>query len=223
MPRVRRKTPHEPVTAVPHVGERAPLPRERAQTPRSLAIALNRGRPKLVPAPLPPPAAPSAPPERVPPLRDRLARHVGDVELLVFRIGAESFALELCAVEEAVEEVRIQPVPDAPPSLLGVFPLRDRTLPVYAPARALGLTERDASEVALVVRAAETRVALVVDEVDDVFETPLGAVRPAPASDATDGIVLGIVWRGRELIALLDPDALLQACAAVLAPAPDSP
>src|SRR5512134_3013884 len=109
MPRLRRKTPHEPVRAVPSPTERGPaaLPptgRERWRTPRSLAIALNGGRPRPRPLDAEPPAleVPSAPAPIIP-FRERVANRVGRAELLVFRVAGELFATELRAVEEAVE------------------------------------------------------------------------------------------------------------------------
>ena len=223
MPRLRRKTPHEPVRAIPAPVERgaAALPRAPGTEPsslRALVIALNAGqpRPKAFDSELPvfEESAPAAP---VAPLRERLASREGRVELLVFRAGRELFAIELRAVEEAVEGVQARRVPDAPPSMLGIFALRDRTLPMYVLARVLDLTHSGDGEMTLVVRPSQTRIALTVDAVDDVFDSALDGVRPAPAGDA-DGLVLGIVWRGAELVTLLDADVLVAACLAVAPP-----
>lgn len=196
------------------------------RTPRSLAIALNEGRPrpKGFDADLPAPEEVSAPSEPIAPFRERVASREGRAELLVFRVGRELFATELRAVEEAVEGAVAQTIPDAPPSMLGIFALRDRTLPMYALARVLGLDEAGGGEMTLVVRPSATRVALAVDAVDDVFDVALDAVRPAPASADADGIVLGVVWRGSELVTILDADLVVAACAASLAAfPPDSP
>ena len=224
MPRLRRKTPHEPVRAVPAPVERGPgaLPRPKAAaTLRELAIALNAGepRPKTFDAELPAfeDTAPAAP---VAPLRDRVQAREGRAELLVFHVSGELFATELRAVEEAVEGVDVRPIPDAPPAMLGIFALRERTLPMYALTRVLGIPEREGPQMTLVMRPSGARVALAVDAVDDVFDAPLDAVRPAPPPES-DSLVLGVVWRGHELVTLLDADALVAACLAD-APPPDS-
>jgi purine-binding chemotaxis protein CheW len=223
MPRLRRKTPHEPVHAIPAPLERGAgaLPRAIRDEPsslRALAIALNAGqpRPKAFDTELPGfeepgPAAPVAP------LRERVASREGRVELLVFRVGRELFAIELRAIEEAVEGVDARNIPDAPPSMLGIFALRDRTLPMYVLARVLGLSHTGDGEMTLVLRPSQTRIALAVDAVDDVFDTTLDGVRPAPAGEA-DGAVLGIVWRGPELVTLLDADVVVAACVAAAQP-----
>ena len=221
MPRLRRRTPHEPVRAIPAPAERGPgaLPRvSRPAVPtlRELAIALNGGepRPRTLDAGLP--IEELAPPAAVEPFRDRVQDRAGHAELLVFRVGGELFATELRAVEEAVEGVDVRDIPDAPPAMLGIFALRDRTLPMYALSRVLELAESEPA-MTLVMRPSTTRVALAVDAVDDVFDAALDAVKPAPPSD-TDGMVLGVVWRGGELITLLDAESVVSACLAVAPP-----
>ncbi|HEX6052885.1 MAG TPA: chemotaxis protein CheW [Gemmatimonadaceae bacterium] len=220
MRRLRRKTPHEPVRAIPAPAERGAdaLPvagRERRLTPRSLALALNEGkpRPKALDADLPGFEEPSAPAAPVAPFRDRVAERTGRAELLVFRLGGELFATELRAVEEAVEGVTARTIPDTPPAMLGIFALRDRTLPMYALAHVLDVPGAGGGEMTLVLRPSSMRIALAVDAVDDVFEAALGTVRPAPAQEG-DGMVLGVVWRGAELITLLDADLVVAACMA---------
>lgn len=226
MPRLRRKTPHEPVRAIPVPAERGAgalppsvAPRERVWTPRSLAIQLNEGRPRpstfddVIPE-LEAPAAPAP----LAPFRERVASREGRTELLVFRVGNELFATELRAIEEAVEGAEARPVPDAVPAMLGIFALRDRTLPMYALARVLGLDTGASESMTLVMRPTVMRIAVAVDAVDDVFDTALDAVRPTPASADDDSIVLGVIWRGAELITLVDADAVVAACLAAGAP-----
>jgi purine-binding chemotaxis protein CheW len=219
MPRLRRKTPHEPVHAIPAPVERgaAALPRsgrQEAPSLRALAIALNDGQPRPKTLDMELPAfEDSAPPAPVTPLRERLASREGRAELLVFRVGRELFAIELRAVEEAVEGVHTRSIPDAPPSMLGIFALRDRTLPMYGLARVLDIAHSGDGEMTLVLRPSSVRIALAVDGVDDVFDVALDAVRPPPAGES-ESLVLGVVWRETELVTLLDADVVVAACLA---------
>lgn len=219
MPRLRRKTPHEPVRAIPAPIERGAgaLPRPTKAAPntlRAIALALNGGTPRPRTFDVEAPAFEYAPPtEPAASFRDRVQAREGRAELLVFRAAGELFATELRAVEEAVEGVDAQRIPDASPTMLGIFALRERTLPMYVLARVLRLTHDRDGEMTLVMRPSGTRIALSVDAVDDVFETPLDTVRPAPTPDA-DGMVLGVVWRGHELVTLLDADVVVAACLA---------
>jgi purine-binding chemotaxis protein CheW len=211
------------VRAIPAPAERGPGALPRASTPapptlRDLAIALNGGAPRPKQDEFDLPAFEDvAPPPPVASLRERIQAREGRSELLVFRVARELFAIELRAVEEAVEGVEAQAIPDAPPTMLGIFALRDRTLPAYALARVLALAECEAAAMTLVLRPSASRIALAVDAVDDVFDAPLGGVRPAPGPE-NDGLVLGVVWRGHELITLLDADTLVSACVAATPP-----
>lgn len=223
MPRLRRKTPHEPVRAIPAPVERRAAvlpPKPQPKTLRDIVIQLNAGKPRDRSAVIDLPAFDDlAPPAPAIPLRERLVTREGNAELLVFQVAGEMFATELRAVEEAVEGVDARTIPDAPPAMLGIFALRDRTLPMYSLARVLELDRAGEPQMTLVMRPSNTRIAVAVDAVDDVFDTPLTAIRPAPSSDA-DGAVLGVLWRGAELLTLLDADVVVNSC--LVAAPPDS-
>lgn len=181
-------------------------------------MALNGGVARPKPADLDfPMFEDSVAPAPVAPFRERVAVREGRSELLVFRVGSELFATELRAVEEAVEGVAARLLPDAPPAMLGIFALRDRTLPLYALGRVLALADAGEPEMTLVLRPSLTRIALAVDHVDDVFDAALSSVRPTPTPDP-DGLVLGVVWRGAELITLLDADVIVSTCLAAAPP-----
>jgi purine-binding chemotaxis protein CheW len=146
------------------------------------------------------------------PLRDRARTHAGSADLLLFRVGRELFAADLSAVEEAVELAEVRRLPEMVESMLGVFTLRGRLLPVYSPTRPLGVALEGEATAALIVKAGERRIALAVDDVDDVLTIDLAALRPVPGGDDPDGILLGVARRGRDLVAVLDADALVAAC-----------
>ena len=194
-------------------------PKPQPKSLREMVIELNAGKPRDRGDTLALPAFEEmlAPAPAIP-LRDRLVAREGQAELLVFRVCGELFATELRAVEEAVEGVDARAIPDAPPAMLGIFALRDRTLPMYSLPRVLDLARDCDPQMTLVMRPAKTRIAVAVDAVDDVFDTPLSAVRPAPSGDA-DGMVLGVVWRGAELVTLLDAEVVVNMCLVAAPPA----
>jgi purine-binding chemotaxis protein CheW len=146
-------------------------------------------------------------------MRERVRARGGSLEILVFRVGSERFGIDLAAVEEAVDIPPVHHVPEMPPAMLGVITVRATLTTVYSPAQALGLSLHDGTS-ALIFRRGRARVAVVVDEVDDVTTLDLSLLRDAPGLDAGDGIVLGVVRQGDALLALVDADALLAACQA---------
>lgn len=144
---------------------------------------------------------------------ERVRSGEGSVDLLVFRVGGELFASALAAVEEALELPQLSAIPEMPVSMLGVVTVRGRMLPTYSPARPLGVSLRRDDAAALVVRAGDRRIALAVDDVDDVMTLDLTLLRSAPETGEERGaLVLGVTRRDDALIAVLDADALVAAC-----------
>lgn len=158
------------------------------------------------PAKMPAPAIPRV-------LRDQVRGRSGQTEVLLFRVADERFAIELSTVEEAIDIPPVHHVPEMPPAMLGVITVRGTLTSVYSPSAALGLALHDGTS-ALLFRRGRTRIAVVVDEVDDVATLDLAQLRDAPALDAGDAIVLGVVRQRDVLLALVDADALIAACQA---------
>jgi purine-binding chemotaxis protein CheW len=151
--------------------------------------------------------------------RDRVRERSGAQDLLVVRIGQERFAVPLESVDELVESPQLRIVPGAPPALLGLFTMGDALLPLYSPATVLGASPRG-EQVALVMRGGRARVALAVDDADDVISVSLAEVLDAPRTGHHDDVVLGIIWRDGELLTLLDARAVVASYAALSMEAP---
>jgi chemotaxis signal transduction protein len=157
-------------------------------------------------------AVPAANAPRASRFRDRVRERVGAQDLLVIRIGQERFAVPLDSVDELVESPQLRNVPGAPASLLGLFTIGEATLPLYSPAAVLGATPLG-EQVALVMRGGRARVALAVDDADDVISVSLTDVIDAPRTGHHDDVVLGVIWRDGELLTLLDALALVSSYA----------
>ena len=146
------------------------------------------------------------------PFRERVKAREGTVTLLLFRLGSELFAAELAAIEEAVETPEVHRLPETRGVLLGAFEHRGRMIALYAPAPILGHPVRPDVPVAMVARAGERRIGLVVDDVEDVMTLALEELRDPPMLGHADGVLLGVARYNATLVALLDVEALLAAC-----------
>jgi len=151
------------------------------------------------------------PPSR---FRDRVRDRSGAQDLLVVRIGSERFAVPLESVAELVEAPQLRTVPGAPEMLLGLFTLGESLLPLYSPASILG-AEPIGEQVALVMRGGQARIALAVDDADDVISVSLADVLDAPRTGRHDDVVLGVIWHETELLTLLDARAVVASYAAL--------
>jgi purine-binding chemotaxis protein CheW len=151
------------------------------------------------------------------PLRERARSRVGLVELLMFRVGSERFAVELLCVEEAIDLLEPHHVPEMPPAMLGVITVRDALTPVFTPDDALGVAAVSKGA-ALIFRSTRGRFALAIDDVDDVMTLDLAQLRDAPGLDGSDSLVLGVARNGGGIVALVDAEALIAACQATPIP-----
>jgi purine-binding chemotaxis protein CheW len=105
----------------------------------------------------------------------------GGYRLVVFVLGEQRFGLRLDAVEQVVRLVAIMPLPEAPDIVQGVIDLRGRIVPVVDIRTRFRLPERTPrlSDHLIVARTARRSVALLVEAVEGVVESPDAAVTAA--------------------------------------------
>jgi purine-binding chemotaxis protein CheW len=100
-----------------------------------------------------------------------------EVQLVVFRVGSQAFALNIFEVERILRYQEPTPLPGAPPFLEGVFALGERTVPLIDLRKRFDSTARVREETRVVLLA-EEGVGVVVDAVLAVRKVPATAVVP---------------------------------------------
>jgi len=133
------------------------------------------------------------------------------LQLVIFVIEGERYALSLPAVERVLLMVAVSPLPQAPAVALGVINLHGQVIPVLDIRRRFGLPPRDYGLTAhlLVARTSRRTLALPVDEVLGVREIAADAVIPPDAVLPGIGHVAGIVALADGLLFIHDLDAFL--------------
>ena len=150
------------------------------------------------------------------PAADSARAEDAELTFLVFRLGADEFALPVETVDEVarVPDV-ITRVPKTPKFLEGVVNLRGAVLPVIDQRRRFDMPRSDLAQATrrlVVVRTERHRAGLIVDGVTDVLRVPASAIEPAP--ELTEGIaklvrgVINLEQSGR-IVLLLDSLELL--------------
>ena len=134
----------------------------------------------------------------------------GPERLILFRVGGEQFALPMSDVDEVIDAPVIQHLPDAGPATLGIAGVRGVFVTVYD-ARPILCVDGGTMGAALLFVRDDRRVGLAIDDVFDPLTVGQEELRPVPG--ASDGIVIGLVRRGSQLVAVLDTQALLDAAA----------
>ncbi len=117
------------------------------------------------------------------------------IQLVVFGLDAQRYALPLASVERIVRAVEITRLPDAPAIVLGAINVAGRVLPVLNLRRRFGLPERKIEEADqfLIAHTARGTVVLVVDEALGMLEClATEIIQPtqiAPGLDHLQGVV----------------------------------
>ncbi|MFP5355119.1 MAG: chemotaxis protein CheW [Gemmatimonadota bacterium] len=158
------------------------------------------------------PAEPANAPAALLRFRDRVRARIGTAELLAFRLGCERFAFDVRALDEVLDAPPIDRIAggDGRAIMVGLVRHAGTTIALFDAARLLVAGEARGAQV-LVMRSGARRIALLVDDVDDVTTLDLRAIKPPPF-DATDDLLLGVTWDHEVLTAILDARALISTC-----------
>lgn len=157
-----------------------------------------------------------------------------DLQVVVFRLGAEEFGVPIMSVQEIVRVPEtLTRVPRTPAFVEGVINLRGTVMPVIDQRRRMGMdtSERNDRQRIMVYTLGGLRTGFIVDSVAEVLRIPQAQVSPAPSLSDEQGRLITQVARldgDRRLVMLIEPSQMLgarevQAVEALAEPAVDEP
>lgn len=152
---------------------------------------------------------PTRQPEPDPQGHDSQAR-----EFLTFRLGAESYGIEILKVQEIRGYERPTAIANAPAFIKGVINLRGLIVPILdlRIKFQLGEVNYDEFTVVIILNVAGRMVGVVVDSVSDVVALAPEAIRPSPdfASSVFDTqYITGLGTVDAQMLILLDIQRLV--------------
>jgi purine-binding chemotaxis protein CheW len=131
-----------------------------------------------------------------------------ELQLVIFKLGNESFGVEISTVESIIKMQVITRLPQAPEFIEGVTNLRGKILPVIDLRKRLGLNLTDVTKDSriIVVGLSGTTVGMVVDSVEEVLRINQEIVEPPPSITVSinSKFIQGIAKSGDDLVILLD-------------------
>jgi purine-binding chemotaxis protein CheW len=102
-----------------------------------------------------------------------------DVQLVVFRVGSQAFAVNIFEAERILRYQEPTPLPGCPAFLEGVFPFGEHVIPLIDLRKRLGVPAPVRDETRVVVLGLEVGpVGVVVDAVLAVRKVPAAAITP---------------------------------------------
>jgi purine-binding chemotaxis protein CheW len=161
----------------------------------------------------------------------KLANH-SKMQIVVFRLGQEEYALQIDQIKEVVKTPAITPMPQSPKYIKGVSNIRGNIIAIVDLEERFSLeqhaTEQSGTkgEYTLVVESDEVKMGVLVRDVPNTLAIADSAIDRSMIGVDDQGYVKGIVKIDKRLIILIDifkvmsqreTSATLQKSAAVLA------
>jgi purine-binding chemotaxis protein CheW len=128
-------------------------------------------------------------------------------QLLPFKLGAETYALELADVQEVVENQPIHSLPGVPETISGAIGFHGRIVPVVDLPLLLGFSAGQRSERVIVLTDDHGPAALAVDQLLRITSIDL-THSTLSQSDSEADCIRGVLNQSGEMISLLDLDQL---------------
>jgi purine-binding chemotaxis protein CheW len=132
----------------------------------------------------------------------------GEIQYVVFKLGAETFGLAINEVKEIIVYQETTKIPGSSPFVDGIINLRGHVIPVFNIRKKFGLppVKRTAGTRIVVVEANDNIVGIEVDSVSEVVMIP-GAILDKPSSMIASGVsedyIEGIAKLDERLIIIL--------------------
>lgn len=103
------------------------------------------------------------------------------MQLVLFTLEHQQYALRLNVVDQVVRAVSISPLPNAPDIVDGVVNVRGRIVPVINMRRRFRLPEREIAltDQFIIAHTRQRQVCLVADTILDVADFPEQSIAPA--------------------------------------------
>lgn len=138
------------------------------------------------------------------------------IELVVFRVDEEEFALRISNIKEIIRVPSMAKVPNAPQYITGLCSLRGDLLPVIDSRKLFGMPDQEFNESSRIIVADihGKKVGLVSDKVSEVINVEEAAVKEPPASikGIDGGVINGILILndGKRVVMILDAEKIIK-------------
>lgn len=139
----------------------------------------------------------------------------GEHQTVVFRLGEESYGIEIFRVNEIIRVREITPIPGTEAHIKGLVNLRGKTIPIVDLRTRLQLPKVEQSETTriIVVDTEGGNIGVVVDAVTEVITLMDTQIEETPAlvCDENTDFVKSLAKQDDRIITLLDLDKALVA------------
>jgi purine-binding chemotaxis protein CheW len=138
-------------------------------------------------------------------------------QMLTFRLGAETYGVDILRVKEIRGWSPVTKIPQSPAHMLGVLNLRGAIVPIVDLRLRFELASAEYSPLTVVIVLsihtgdATRECGIVVDAVSDVVDIPMDAIKESPAvgDQARSRFIRGLANVDDQMLILLDAEELV--------------
>jgi two-component system chemotaxis response regulator CheV len=144
-----------------------------------------------------------------------------ELEVLVFRLGAGWYGVNVAKVREVIRPQTTAKAPKQHPSVIGMFDIRGSVVPLIDLAKHIGITPAGEAEKRVIITEFNgLRTGFLVDGVEQIHRMSWQRVKPAPeVNNLTTGsltqqqisTVTGLIELGERLVLLIDFESVADA------------
>src|SRR5687767_3781469 len=136
------------------------------------------------------------------------------VRMITFRVGSETFVLDIMAVRQIVPYTGSTSIPTAPAFIEGIVVLRNEVIPIIdLRLRLYPKLERAEQPLVLITHTSAGVIGLKVDEVRRIVNVPSDSLLPPPplVRGIRGELLIAVVPFGEEVYLLIDIENVLTA------------
>lgn len=141
-----------------------------------------------------------------------LAATADSMQLVSFKLGEETYGIEITKIREIILMGQITQVPETPHYIKGLINLRSTVIPVIDLRARFGLAEGEMTDESriMVLNVGSRTIGIIVDAVSEVLRVSRDQISDAPPTVASLGneYMTGLVRLEEQLLILLDVDKL---------------
>ena len=136
------------------------------------------------------------------------------LQWVTFRLGDETYGIDVMQVQEVLRPSEIAPVPGTPDYVLGIINLRGNVVTVVDTRSRFGLPTKDREDTTriVIVEYEKKVVGMLVDAVAEVVYLRESEIEQSPdvGNDHSAKYIQGVVSRDKELLILVDVARLVE-------------
>jgi len=145
-------------------------------------------------------------------MENQMSENNGNGQVVTFRLGRETYGIEIFKIQEVLNFQKITPVPNAPEFVEGVADVRDRVIPVVDLKRRLMVTEEGEGKRRIVILDLKHPLGIIVDDISKVIMLDASQFETLPDvmfGNDDSNCITRLAKNNDELIIMISPERII--------------